>query len=131
MRWFLASFLIVSSAWSQNNPNSRREELYKICQDKVSQMNYGSQKWQVLCSEQFDMPGPYLIKCATWLADHNFPSDVDSRACRFFCSSNTNWGPWYDYEVPYRLKEVIAELKRIHDHGRCFEGLPPQVPRGF
>jgi hypothetical protein len=133
MRWIQSFILImtVQTVWAQEDLNSRREELYHICQTKISEMNFGSVRWETICSEQFDMPGPYLIKCATWVANRQFPTEVDKRACRFFCSRNDNWGPWYDFEIPYQLKEVILEMKRIQAHGRCFEGEAPQVARGF
>jgi hypothetical protein len=115
----LSAFLIYSFLNTAHADQGR--DLYDVCQGKVRAGNYGSSEWQRTCQEIFDMPDAYLVKCATWLAAHNFPSEVDTKACRLYCQQNERWGPWYDFEIPFELKVVTAELRRLHMYGKCLD----------
>lgn len=94
---------------------------YETCQAKVTNASFGSSQWEQYCTEDFDMPNPYLIKCAAWVLN-GFPSESEKTQCKMFCKVETNWGPWYDYEVSAVLKPIVFEMKRLHQHNRCFEG---------
>ena len=93
-------------------------ELYQTCKERVTNMSYGSQQWEINCGEDFDMPKPYLIKCANFVKN-GFPDKIERASCQSFCEQNEKWGPWYDFELAYDIKEIVFEMKRRHSNRTC------------
>ena len=121
-RFILGGALLLSAGALAASP-----ELYRTCKSKVTNMSYGSEKWELACSEEYDMPDPYLIKCAVFVKNgfptskEEFAKSVDKIACQTYCRNNNNWGPWFDYEISFELKDIVLEMKNRHGNGRCME----------
>lgn len=106
---------------------AQETELYEVCRDKIAKGGYGSSDNERLCKEKFDMPDAYLVKCLDWVKKGNFPDPSDKIACRYYCRSNQNWGPWYDYEIPHELKPLLFTMKSLHDRNQCFIDICPDL----
>jgi hypothetical protein len=99
---------------------AQSEDLYSLCKQKVRAGNYGERKYELLCKDYFEMPEPYMFRCMDWLKNGSFPTPADKTACRFFCEGNKNWGPWYDFEIPFELRTLFFRMKVLSKSNQCF-----------
>ena len=116
----LLIFYTASIAGAASLVDENQKAKYQACRESVEQGRYKSPVLEKLCVQEYDMPSPYLQKCLTWLRDKAFPTDIDKKSCQHFCEGNTNWGPWYDYEVPFMDKENFLIMKALNRAGKCF-----------
>jgi hypothetical protein len=112
---FALIFILFSQAGM-----AQSSDLYSLCQQKVRSGNYGERKYELLCKDHFQMPEPYMFRCMDWLKNGTFPTPADKTACRFFCESNKNWGPWYDFEIPYDLRTLFFRMRGLSRGNQCF-----------
>ncbi len=120
--WVTIFLIFFYFSWSQGAQDfSAEKSKYETCRESIQMGDYKSPHLEKYCAQEYDMPSPFLQKCLLWLRDKSFPSVVDKKSCQFFCESNSNWGPWYDYEIPFADKENFLAMKLLHLHEKCLD----------
>lgn len=117
-----AAVLIISLASLTASAQSDEDVavLHASCVQAVDSGDYPNRNLEMLCNEYFELPSAYLVKCLRWVKK-GFPSEIDKKACRHFCQSSQNWGPWYDYALPYEVRTLFDVMKTLNKQQRCFE----------